>query len=101
MIIIQVHVHVKPDKIEAFRLACIENARQSIKEKGIVRFDVIQQKDSPDRFILIEAYRNQEGITNHKETLHYRKWRDQVADMMAEPRYGIAYTNVFPDDHEW
>jgi len=91
-------VHVKPDRIEAFRAATIENARKSIKESGIARFDVIQQQDDPTRFVLVEVYRTADAPAKHKETTHYQKWRDTVADMMAEPRTSVKYTNVFPDE---
>jgi quinol monooxygenase YgiN len=93
-----VHVHVKPEHIEDFRLATIENASHSVLEPGIARFDVVQQAEDPTRFILVEVYRNDEAPTQHKETEHYKKWRDQVADMMAEPRQGIRYTNIYPTE---
>jgi quinol monooxygenase YgiN len=97
MVIIHVFVHVKPDHVEAFKTATIENARNSLKEEGVIRFDVIQQKDDPARFVLVEVYRTPDDPGRHKETLHYQKWRDTVADMMAEPRTSIKYANVFPD----
>jgi quinol monooxygenase YgiN len=93
-----VHVHVKPEHIEDFRLATIENASHSVLEPGFARFDVVQQAEDPTRFILVEVYRNDEAPTQHKETEHYKKWRDQVADMMAEPRQGIRYTNIYPTE---
>ena len=98
MLIVHVFVHVKADKVQEFRAASIENAQASIKEKGIARFDVIQQQDDPTRFVLVEVYRRADDPAKHKETEHYKKWRDTVADMMAEPRKSIKYTNVFPDD---
>ncbi|OHB59701.1 MAG: antibiotic biosynthesis monooxygenase [Planctomycetes bacterium RBG_13_46_10] len=98
MLIVHVFVRVKPDKVEAFRAASLENARESIKEPGIERFDVIQQQDDPTRFVLVEVYRTADDPAKHKETKHYQKWRDTVADMMAEPRSSIKYTNVSPDD---
>ena len=101
MLAVLVHVHVKPDCVDAFREASLENARNSVAESGIARFDVIQQNDDPTRFILIEVYRDEQAPARHKETAHYRTWRDTVADMMAEPRQGIKYTNVFPDDAGW
>ena len=94
MLIVQVHVHVKPDFVEAFRLASIENARRSLEEPGIARFDVLQQNDDPCRFVLIEAYRNDEAPALHKETAHYAKWRDAVAPMMEEPRTSVKYSAV-------
>jgi quinol monooxygenase YgiN len=101
MHIVHVFVHVRPGSIEAFKEASVENARNSIEEPGIARFDVIQQRDDPTRFVLIEVYRTAEDPACHKETAHYRKWRDAVADMMAEERTSIKYDNVFPDDTGW
>jgi quinol monooxygenase YgiN len=101
MLIIQVFVHAKPDKVEEFKAACIENASKSIRELGVARFDVIQQQDDPTRFVLFEAYRTDDAHTKHKETAHYQKWRDTVADMLAEQRYSIKYTNCFPDEAGW
>ena len=101
MFIAHVFVHVKPDQIEAFRAATLENARSSVAEPGIARFDVIQQQDDPARFVLVEVYRTPEDPGKHKETAHYQKWRDTVADMMAEARWAVKYANVFPDDQGW
>jgi quinol monooxygenase YgiN len=101
MFIVHVFAHVKEDSIEDFKQATLENARNSVKEPGIARFDVVQQQDYPTRFILVEAYRTPEDPARHKETGHYRKWRDTVTDMMAEPRTSIKLTNVFPDDEGW
>jgi quinol monooxygenase YgiN len=101
MLIIHVHVRVKPDCVEAFRQASLENARHSVKEPGIARFDVVQQQDDPTRFVLVEAYRDADAPAKHKETAHYAKWRDAVASMMAEPRASVKFTNVFPDDSGW
>ena len=95
MLIIHVHVHVKPDCVEAFRKATIENARNSVKEPGCVRFDVVQQADDPTRFVLVEVYRSAEANAAHKETAHYKTWRDAVALMMAEGRTSVKYENVF------
>ena len=101
MIVIHVHVHVKPEDVEAFKQATLENAENSVKEPGIARFDVAQNQDDPTRFVLVEAYKTQEATAAHKETAHYRKWRDTVAPMMAEPRRGVKYANLFPDDNNW
>ena len=101
MLIVLVHVHVKTDCIEAFREASLENARNSIEEPGIARFDVLQDNDDPSRFILNEVYRDAEAPAAHKETAHYAAWRDTVADMMAEPRRAVKLTNHFPEDSEW
>lgn len=101
MFIVHVHVHVKPECVEAFRQATLENAGYSVQEPGIARFDLIQQLDDPTRFVLVEVYRTPEDPVRHKETAHYQKWRDAVAEMMAEPRTSVKYANVFPDDGGW
>jgi len=101
MFIVHVFVHVKEDRIEHFKQATLENGRNSVKEPGIARFDVVQQLDDPARFIFVEAYRTPEDPAKHKETKHYKKWRDTVEDMMAEPRSSIKLTNVFPDEKGW
>jgi autoinducer 2-degrading protein len=101
MHIVHVFVTVKPDKIESFKAATLENARNSVQEPGVARFDVIQQEDDPTRFVLVEVYRTATDPARHKQTAHYQKWRDAVADMMAEPRTSITHTNVFPDEKGW
>ena len=101
MLIVHVHVHVKEGTEDAFRTASLENARNSLKESGIARFDVCQQNDDPTRFLLVEVYRDETAPAAHKETDHYKQWRDAVADMMAEPRQAVKYTNQFPDDDGW
>lgn len=101
MFIVHVFVHVKPDQVERFKTASIENAQHSIQEPGIARFDILQQKDDPNRFLLVEVYRTEGDPARHKETKHYKKWRDTVADMMAEPRRSIKYDNTFPNDNGW
>jgi quinol monooxygenase YgiN len=101
MFIVHVFVHVKPDQVEAFKAASVENARHSVQEPGIARFDVIQQQDDPTRFVLVEVYRTVEDSAHHKDTAHYVKWRDSVAEMMAEPRTSLKYSNVFPTEQGW
>jgi (4S)-4-hydroxy-5-phosphonooxypentane-2,3-dione isomerase len=101
MQIVMVHVYVKPESIQAFKEITQENARHSVQEPGVARFDILQQEDDPTRFLLVEVYRDAEAPGKHKETAHYLTWRDKVIDMMAEPRYGIRYTNVFPDENGW
>lgn len=101
MLIVHVHVYVKPESVADFRQATIENARASIQEPGIARFDVIQQQDDGTRFVLIEVYRTKEAAAAHKETAHYAKWRDTVAQMMAEPRQSAKYSEVFPQAQDW
>ncbi|MBW7989217.1 MAG: antibiotic biosynthesis monooxygenase [Planctomycetes bacterium] len=101
MLIVHVFIHVKSNQVEAFRNATLENARNSIQEPGIARFDIIQQQDDLTHFVLVEVYRTPDDPAMHKETAHYQKWRDTVTDMMAEPRTSIKYTNVFPDEQSW
>jgi autoinducer 2-degrading protein len=101
MHIVHVFVHVKPDKVEAFREVTLENAKKSMTEPGIARFDVIQQKDDPERFVLVEVYRSPEDSVKHKDTAHYNHWRDVAEPMMAEPRSRTIFTNVFPDEQGW
>jgi autoinducer 2-degrading protein len=101
LIIVHVQVHVKPDAVEAFRVASVENARASQKEPGIARFDVVQSTEDPTRFVLVEVYRSPGAPAAHKETAHYQRWRDAVAGLMAEPRTNVRYVNVAPDDAGW
>jgi quinol monooxygenase YgiN len=101
MLIVHVSVHVKPDSVDAFIAATKENARNSVREPGIVRFDVIQQDDDPTRFMLLEIYRTPADPALHKETAHYATWRDAVEPMMAEPRRGAKYHEIFPEPADW
>ena len=101
MLIAHIHVHVKPESVDEFRLATIENARASVRELGIARFDVVQQQDDSTRFVLIEVYRTPEAPTAHKATSHYAKWRDTVEPMMAEPRQRVLCNAVFPGPEGW
>ena len=101
MLVVHIFVHVKPDCIEAFKAATLANARASVKEPGIARFDVVQQPDDPTRFVFVEAYRTASAPAAHKETAHYKVWRDSVTDLMAEPRRGVKHVNVFPEDAGW
>ena len=101
MFVVHVYVHVKQDAIDAFKEATLENALNSVQEPGISRFDVVQQLDDATRFVLVEAYRTPEDPAEHKKTAHYKKWRETVADMMAEPRASAKYDNVFPHDDGW
>jgi len=98
MLVVLVHVHVKADRVEAFEAASVDNARHSLQEPGIVRFDVLKQQDEPTRFTLVEIYRTPEAPAAHKGTDHYKRWAEVVADMMAEPRYSVKYENLFPED---
>lgn len=101
MLVVHVHVRVKPEYVDAFKVATIANATASVKEPGIARFDVVQQADDPTRFVLVEAYRTAAAPAAHKETAHYATWRDTVAPMMAEARTSVKFSNVFPEDAAW
>jgi autoinducer 2-degrading protein len=101
MLITHVHVHVKPDSIEAFKQATVENARHSVQEPGVARFDVIQSADDPARFIFVEVYRTPDAPAEHKATAHYQTWRAAVAPMMQEGRTSQQFHNIFPEDAGW
>ena len=101
MLIVHVHARVKPESIAAFKEATLVNARRSVQEPGVARFDVIQQVDDPARFVLVEVYRTADAPAQHKETAHYQVWRDAVTPMMAEPRTSVKYSNLFPADDGW
>ena len=101
MFIVHVFVQVKPDCVEAFKAATLENAKSSVREPGVARFDVVQQQNDPARFVLVEVYRTPEDPARHKQTAHYQTWREAVAEMMAEPRSSAKFDNVFPDEAGW
>lgn len=102
MLIVHVHVHVKPEHVDAFIAASTDNARASLREPGILRFDVIQEQGARERFVLVEVYRTDDAPARHKETPHYKTWRDAVEPMMAEPRRSTRYAAAFPiDDAGW
>jgi quinol monooxygenase YgiN len=101
MLVVHVHVRVHPGSEAAFAAATRENARQSVREPGVVRFDVAQQADDPTRFVLVEVYRGADDPARHKETAHYAAWRDAVEPMMAEPRRAVRYADVFPEPAGW
>src|SRR6516162_8938349 len=97
MLIVHVQIQVKPDQVDAFKAASIENSRNSLQEPGIARFDVLQQQDDPTRFMLVEVYRSTEATTAHKQTAHYREWAETVAGMMAVPRSSVKFNRVYPE----
>lgn len=101
MLVVHVHVYVKSESIEQFKAATVENARSSVQEPGIARFDVIQDQADPAHFVLVEVYRSEAATAQHKETAHYAIWRDTVAPMMAQPRSSVKFSNVFPADAGW
>ena len=97
MLIVHVHIQVKPDQVDAFKAACVENSRESLQEPGVARFDVLQQRDDPTRFLLVEVYRSAVAPAAHKLTAHYRVWAEAVADMMAVPRSSVKFDKVYPE----
>jgi quinol monooxygenase YgiN len=101
MFIVHVHVQVKLECIAAFKTATLANARASVQEPGVARFDVVQQADDPTRFVLVEVYRDAAANAAHKETAHYPVWRNAVAAMMAAPRTSVKFQNIFPADANW
>jgi quinol monooxygenase YgiN len=101
LLVVHVQIRVKPDGVEVFRRATLANASASVREPGVVRFDVVQDADDPTRFVLIEVYRGSAGAAAHKETAHYAAWRDTVAPLMAEPRTSRKFTALFPDAAGW
>jgi quinol monooxygenase YgiN len=103
MLVVHVHVHVRPECVEAFKVVSLANAQASLKEPGVARFDVVQQQDDPTRFVLVEAYRTPDAPAAHKNTRHYQEWRDAVEgrNMMAEPRSSVKFNSVFPEESRW
>jgi quinol monooxygenase YgiN len=101
MLVVHVHVHVKQEHVAAFIAATRLNAKASLQEPGIARFDVVQQADDPTRFVLVEAYRSADAPAKHKETAHYAAWRDAVTDMMQSPRTSVKYESLCPDEPGW
>jgi len=101
MLVAIVHAHVKPEYIDSFKAATLDNASNSINEPGVVRFDVYQQSDDPSRFSLVEIYRTEDAPAKHRETAHYVRWRDTVAEMMVDPRTRLTYNIVYPPTEKW
>ena len=101
MHIMHVHIRIKPEHIDAFKAATIENATNSIKEPGVARFDFLQQADDPTRFILTEVYHAPADVDSHRASAHYNAWAAKVADMFAEPRTRTFFSNVYPADSGW
>ncbi len=97
MLIVHVHIQVKPDRVEDFKTASIDNSRNSLQEPGIARFDVLQQQDDPTRFLLVEIYRTADAPAAHKQTAHYKRWAEAVAGMMAEPRSSVKFDRIYPE----
>ena len=101
MLVVHVHVRVKPECLDAFVRATLANAQASVHEPGIARFDVVRQLEDPTRFVLVEVYRTEDAPAAHKLTGHYLAWRDTVASMMAESRTSVKYGNLYPNDAGW
>jgi autoinducer 2-degrading protein len=100
MLVVHVHVQVRPDRVADFLAATLDNAKASLAERGVLRFDVIQDRADPAHVVLVEVYRDDDAAAAHKETSHYATWRDAVADMMAQPRSSTKFDAVFPPDGE-
>ena len=99
MFIVHVDIRVRPESVEDFKKACADNAQNSVKEAGIVRFDVIQQSDDPTRFVLVEAYLDDSGVEKHKQTAHYNKWRQTVEKMIVGERTRTRFNPVWPEKY--
>jgi autoinducer 2-degrading protein len=98
MIVTCVYIHVKADEISRFIAATTQNHRESVKEPGNLRFDLVQKSDDPCRFMLYEAYESENDAADHKTTPHYLIWRETVKDFMSEPREGVKYNILEPND---
>jgi len=101
LLVVHVHVRVKPGDEAGFRTASLANAEASRREPGVVRFDLLADREDSNRFVLVEVYRDAAAAAAHKETTHYAAWRDAVADLMAEPRRSEKYVNLSPGDGGW
>ena len=102
MLVVHVQVRIRAGRVEEFLAATLANARASLAEPGVLRFDVIQDEADPAHVVLVEVYRDADAAAAHKLTAHYAAWRDAVAEMMAEPRRSVRYSVVFPDDsRDW
>lgn len=101
MHIVHIFVHVRPEHIEAFTAATELNAAASRNEARVARFDVLQSRPDPSKFVLVEVYKDEQAALDHKQTAHYATWRDTVADMMQTPRSSEQFRNVSPDDSAW
>jgi autoinducer 2-degrading protein len=100
MLVVHVDIAVLPERVEDFVTATLANARASVREPGVLRFDVVQDQADAGHFVLVEVYRDAEGASAHKETAHYATWRDAVAEMMARPRESVKFAALFPGEDE-
>jgi (4S)-4-hydroxy-5-phosphonooxypentane-2,3-dione isomerase len=96
MLVVHVHVHVQPERVGEFLSATVTNAKASLEEPGVLRFDVLQDQADATHVVLVEVYRDADAAAAHKETAHYATWRDTVAEMMAVPRESVKFSAVFP-----
>ena len=96
-----ISIHVRPECIKGFAAATLENVRETLKERGVARFDLLRQADDPGRFLLVEVYRQAEDHARHKETPHYKRWAAAAEPLMAEPRTRTIYESVFPKESGW
>ena len=101
MLVVHVHVRVRPEDLEAFLAETRRNAAASLQEPGIRRFDVLSDQGDAGHVVLTEVYVDESAADAHKQTAHYARWRDAVAGMMAEPRTSTRFTAVFPEDNGW
>ena len=101
MITVHVHIIVKNMYIDDFISLTIENARNSVQESGVIRFEFFRQNDDPQKFLLIEMYQNEDAVSAHKQTAHYARWKAGVEPMMAEPRYSLKYSNIIPEEKDF
>lgn len=101
MLFVQVDVKVRPESVDAFKQATLTNARASLKEPGVARFDLVQDQADPCHFLLLEVYRSTKAPAEHKQTSHYQTWRDTVEGMMARPRRSAKYDTLHPADPGW
>jgi (4S)-4-hydroxy-5-phosphonooxypentane-2,3-dione isomerase len=101
LLVVHVSVRVVPDRVADFLAATEVNASASRQEPGVVRFDVLTDRTDPAHIVLVEVYRDEAAAAAHKETDHYRRWRDAVAPMMAEPRTSARFVNTSPADADW
>ena len=101
LLIVHVDVSVIPDRVDDFLAATEVNATASRLEAGVVRFDVLRDRDETGHLVLVEIYRNDEAAAAHKTTAHYAQWRDAVEPWMARPRQSARFVNVSPDDADW
>lgn len=102
MVVTAVMIQIKPDFINQFTEATIKNHEAAVKEKGNLRFDVLQNNDDPSCFMLYEVYDSEESAAAHKKTAHYLEWRQAVADWMQKPREGVPYTVIRPlEKNKW